>query len=109
MGAAIELSAEARGATSPNPPVGCVVLDAADNVVGQGATRPPGGPHAEVLALRAAGSAAIGGTAVVTLEPCAHAGRTAPCADVLVRAGVARVVYAVADPNSIAAGGASHL
>ncbi|WP_424190621.1 bifunctional diaminohydroxyphosphoribosylaminopyrimidine deaminase/5-amino-6-(5-phosphoribosylamino)uracil reductase RibD [Actinokineospora sp. G85] len=106
MRAAIARAEDARGATSPNPPVGAVVLDADGLVVGSGATQPPGGPHAEVGALAEAGERARGGTAVVTLEPCAHHGRTPPCTDALLAAGVARVVYAVADPNPRAAGGA---
>src|SRR5581483_10136801 len=79
------------------------------HLAGEGATAPAGGPHAEVAALAAAGKAARGGTAVVTLEPCAHTGRTGPCAAALVTAGVARVVYAVDDPNPEAAGGAQAL
>ncbi|WP_121392115.1 bifunctional diaminohydroxyphosphoribosylaminopyrimidine deaminase/5-amino-6-(5-phosphoribosylamino)uracil reductase RibD [Actinokineospora cianjurensis] len=106
---AVGLAEGARGVTSPNPPVGCVVLDAAGERVGEGATRPPGGPHAEVVALAEAGARARGGTAVVTLEPCAHYGRTPPCTDALIAAGIARVVYAVADPNPVASGGARTL
>jgi diaminohydroxyphosphoribosylaminopyrimidine deaminase/5-amino-6-(5-phosphoribosylamino)uracil reductase len=86
-----------------------VVLDAAGSVVGVGATAPPGGPHAEVAALRAAGEGARGGTAVVTLEPCAHHGRTPPCTEALLAAGVAAVHAAVADPDPVAAGGAEVL
>jgi diaminohydroxyphosphoribosylaminopyrimidine deaminase/5-amino-6-(5-phosphoribosylamino)uracil reductase len=97
------------GATSPNPPVGAVILAVDGTVAGEGATEPPGGPHAEVVALTAAGERARGGTAVVTLEPCAHTGRTGPCADALVDAGVAKVVYGVEDPNPEAAGGADRL
>ncbi|GAA0515111.1 bifunctional diaminohydroxyphosphoribosylaminopyrimidine deaminase/5-amino-6-(5-phosphoribosylamino)uracil reductase RibD [Saccharopolyspora thermophila] len=109
MRAAIAASEQVRGTTSPNPPVGCVILDAGGEVVGVGATEPPGGPHAEVVALRAAGDRARGGTAVVTLEPCAHTGRTPPCTDALRAVGVARVVHAVSDPNPQAAGGAAVL
>jgi diaminohydroxyphosphoribosylaminopyrimidine deaminase/5-amino-6-(5-phosphoribosylamino)uracil reductase len=109
MRAAIAASEQVRGTTSPNPPVGCVVLDADGAVVGVGATQPPGGSHAEVVALRAAGARAAGGTAVVTLEPCAHQGRTPPCTAALGAAGVARVVYAVGDPNPQATGGADQL
>jgi diaminohydroxyphosphoribosylaminopyrimidine deaminase / 5-amino-6-(5-phosphoribosylamino)uracil reductase len=97
------------GTTSPNPPVGAVVLDAAGRVVGEGATSPPGGAHAEVHALAQAGERARGGTAVVTLEPCAHTGRTGPCADALLAAGVARVVVAVPEPTLLAGGGATRL
>lgn len=98
MRRALALAERGVGRTSPNPPVGCVVVrDGA--VVGEGRTAPAGGPHAEVVALAAAGPAAAGATAYVTLEPCAHHGRTPPCADALVAAGVARVVYALRDPN----------
>ncbi|TQI93908.1 bifunctional diaminohydroxyphosphoribosylaminopyrimidine deaminase/5-amino-6-(5-phosphoribosylamino)uracil reductase RibD [Amycolatopsis cihanbeyliensis] len=109
MRTAIALSESARGWTSPNPPVGAVILDEKGVVAGQGATQPPGGPHAEVVALRHAGLRALGGTAVVTLEPCAHHGRTPPCADALVAAGVRAVHYAVADPGPVAGGGAKAL
>lgn len=109
MDLALEASAAAQGFSSPNPPVGAVILDADDGVAGIGHTQPPGGAHAEVMALRAAGAAARGGTAVVTLEPCAHTGRTGPCTQALLEAGVARVFYGVADPNPQAGGGASIL
>lgn len=109
MRLAIDASEAVRGTTSPNPPVGAVILDASGEVAGVGATRPPGGPHAEVVALAAAGERARGGTAVVTLEPCNHQGRTGPCSQALVEAGVAAVYYAVADPNPAAAGGADTL
>ncbi|QPK78190.1 bifunctional diaminohydroxyphosphoribosylaminopyrimidine deaminase/5-amino-6-(5-phosphoribosylamino)uracil reductase RibD [Corynebacterium lizhenjunii] len=95
-----------KGSTSPNPPVGAVILDRADRLVGRGATQPVGGAHAEVMALQEAGAAARGGTAVVTLEPCAHVGRTGACTLALLRAGIARVLYVHADPNPVAAGGA---
>jgi diaminohydroxyphosphoribosylaminopyrimidine deaminase/5-amino-6-(5-phosphoribosylamino)uracil reductase len=109
MRQAVERSLAVKGATYPNPPVGAVILDSAGNVAGVGATQPAGAAHAEVLALRAAGERACGGTAVVTLEPCSHHGRTPPCVDALLDAGVAAVVYAVADPNPVAAGGAGRL
>ena len=109
MRRALELSRSVLGATSPNPPVGAVVLDAAGTVVGEGATSRAGGPHAEVVALAAAGQRARGGTAVVTLEPCRHTGRTGPCTGALLAAGVSRVVYAVADPTVAAGGGAGEL
>jgi diaminohydroxyphosphoribosylaminopyrimidine deaminase/5-amino-6-(5-phosphoribosylamino)uracil reductase len=86
-----------------------VILAADGTVAGEGATAPPGGPHAEVRALAAAGERARGGTAVVTLEPCAHTGRTGPCADALVAAGIARVVVAVPEPTELAVGGAERL
>nr|WP_298802584.1 bifunctional diaminohydroxyphosphoribosylaminopyrimidine deaminase/5-amino-6-(5-phosphoribosylamino)uracil reductase RibD [uncultured Pseudokineococcus sp.] len=106
---AVALAARGLGGTSPNPVVGCVVLDAAGDVVGEGWHARAGGPHAEVGALRAAGARARGGTAVVTLEPCDHTGRTGPCSQALLAAGVARVVLAVPDPDSRAAGGARTL
>ena len=93
----------------PNPRVGCVLLDPAGVEVAEGFHRGAGHPHAEVEALRALGGPATGHTAVVTLEPCNHTGRTGPCAQALVEAGVARVVYAQADPNPVAAGGAATL
>jgi diaminohydroxyphosphoribosylaminopyrimidine deaminase/5-amino-6-(5-phosphoribosylamino)uracil reductase len=85
------------------------VLDRDGAVAGIGATNPPGGPHAEIGALAEAGDRARGGTAVVTLEPCAHHGRTPPCVDALVKAGIACVYFAVTDPNPAAAGGAGRL
>jgi diaminohydroxyphosphoribosylaminopyrimidine deaminase/5-amino-6-(5-phosphoribosylamino)uracil reductase len=109
MRRANRLAEQALGTTSPNPPVGCVILDARSQVVGEGFTSPPGGPHAEVNALRAAGARARGGTAVVTLEPCNHHGRTPPCTQALIAAGVARVVFAVRDPHPLASGGAEAL
>jgi len=109
MGRARELGAAVLGTTSPNPAVGAVILAADGTPVGEGATAPPGGPHAEVAALAQAGERARGGTAVVTLEPCAHTGRTGPCADALIAAGVARVVVAVPEPTELAVGGAPRL
>src|SRR5262249_36742447 len=109
MRRAIALAARALGSVSPNPPVGCVVLDVAGNIAGEGFTAPPWGPHAEVVALRAAGELARGGTAITTLEPCDHHGRTPPCSRALIEAGVVRVVYAVDDPVPGHGGGASTL
>ncbi|MEJ5914264.1 bifunctional diaminohydroxyphosphoribosylaminopyrimidine deaminase/5-amino-6-(5-phosphoribosylamino)uracil reductase RibD [Pseudokineococcus sp. 1T1Z-3] len=106
---AVVLAARGLGGTSPNPSVGCVVLDTGGAVVGEGRTAPAGGPHAEVVALRQSGGRARGGTAVVTLEPCDHTGRTGPCSRALLEAGVARVVLATADPDPRAAGGADTL
>src|SRR5688500_11086217 len=98
MRRALELARDAFGTTSPNPSVGCVIVR--DGViVGEGYTRPPGGPHAEVVALAAAGDSARGATAYVTLEPCNHHGRTPPCTDALIGAGVSKVVYAIEDPD----------
>lgn len=109
MALAVEQADRVKGGTYPNPPVGAVILDADGEVAGVGATQPPGGPHAEVMALRRAGRKAAGGTAVVTLEPCNHHGRTPPCVDALLAAEVSAVVYAVPDPNPVAAGGAARL
>jgi diaminohydroxyphosphoribosylaminopyrimidine deaminase / 5-amino-6-(5-phosphoribosylamino)uracil reductase len=109
MRLAVEHADRVKGSTYPNPPVGAVILDRDGEIAGVGATEPPGGPHAEVVALRRAGERAVGGTAVVTLEPCNHFGRTPPCVDALVAAKVSRVAYAVADPNPEAAGGAARL
>ena len=104
------LALAARGPVAdPNPRVGSVILDRDGVVVGEGWHRGAGTPHAEVEALLAAGPRAAGGTAVVTLEPCNHTGRTGPCAQALVAAGVARVVFGQADPNPVAAAGAQTL
>lgn len=106
---AMAISATALGVSTPNPPVGAVVLDSAGEVVGRGATEAPGGRHAEAVALDRAGERSRGGTLLVTLEPCDHHGRTGPCTARALAAGIARVVYAVADPNPVAAGGAETL
>jgi diaminohydroxyphosphoribosylaminopyrimidine deaminase/5-amino-6-(5-phosphoribosylamino)uracil reductase len=104
MARAIELAQGVRTTTSPNPWVGCVIVDRDGEVVGEGATAPPGGPHAEIAALAVAGERARGATVYVTLEPCAHQGRTPPCSDALIRAGVARVIAGVVDPDERVAG-----
>ena len=106
---ALALAASPGVPTGPNPRVGCVLLDDAGNTVAEGWHRGAGSPHAEADALRQAGAAARGTTAVVTLEPCNHTGRTGPCARALLEAGVRRVVYAQRDPNPVAAGGAATL
>lgn len=103
MARALELARRGRYTTSPNPAVGCVIVKD-DHIVGEGFHQRAGGPHAEVFALRAAGGAARGATAYVTLEPCSHYGRTPPCAQGLIDAGVARVVAAMVDPNPQVAG-----
>ncbi|MCU1448872.1 MAG: ribD [Acidimicrobiales bacterium] len=95
MRRAIQLAQAVRASTTPNPWVGCVI----DPGAFEGATQPPGGAHAEVVALEQAGEKARGGTLVVTLEPCAHHGRTPPCVDAIVEAGVAKVVVAMEDPD----------
>jgi diaminohydroxyphosphoribosylaminopyrimidine deaminase/5-amino-6-(5-phosphoribosylamino)uracil reductase len=109
MARARELGETVLGTTGHNPAVGAVILLPDGTPVGEGATAPPGGPHAEVGALAQAGERAWGSTAVVTLEPCAHTGRTGPCADALLAAGVARVVVAVPEPTELAGGGADRL
>jgi diaminohydroxyphosphoribosylaminopyrimidine deaminase / 5-amino-6-(5-phosphoribosylamino)uracil reductase len=95
---ALELAERGRGTTHPNPVVGAVVV-AGGEIVGEGWHERPGGPHAEVVALEAAGDRARGADLYVTLEPCAHHGRTPPCVDAIVAAGIARVVVGAADPN----------
>lgn len=100
---ALDLAARGLGATSPNPAVGAVIV-AGGGVVGEGWHERPGGPHAEVAAVRQAGEKARGGRMYVTLEPCAHQGRTPPCADMLARAGLSEVVVAMQDPNPLVAG-----
>jgi diaminohydroxyphosphoribosylaminopyrimidine deaminase/5-amino-6-(5-phosphoribosylamino)uracil reductase len=97
MARALRLAERGLNTTSPNPRVGCV-LASNGRVLGEGFHERAGEPHAEVYALRMAGAAALGATAYVTLEPCAHHGRTGPCADALIAAGVARVVAATEDP-----------
>jgi diaminohydroxyphosphoribosylaminopyrimidine deaminase/5-amino-6-(5-phosphoribosylamino)uracil reductase len=98
MRAALLLAERGLGRVAPNPAVGCVIVDAVGHVVGRGWTQPGGRPHAETEALRMAGEAARGGTAYVTLEPCSHHGKTPPCADALVAAGIKRCVVALWDP-----------
>ncbi|WP_407938121.1 bifunctional diaminohydroxyphosphoribosylaminopyrimidine deaminase/5-amino-6-(5-phosphoribosylamino)uracil reductase RibD [Motilibacter rhizosphaerae] len=109
MRRAVELAALGLPTASPNPVVGCVLLAPDGTTVGEGWHERPGGPHAEVAALRDAGERARGATAVVTLEPCRHTGRTGPCTTALLEAGVRRVVYAVPDPSAVAGGGGALL
>jgi diaminohydroxyphosphoribosylaminopyrimidine deaminase/5-amino-6-(5-phosphoribosylamino)uracil reductase len=106
---ALELAAAARGNGYPNPTVGAVVVAPDGSVVGEGVSEPAGGRHAEIVALEQAGERARGSTLSVTMEPCAHHGRTPPCADAIVAAGVARVVAGCADPSPEAGGGAAAL
>jgi len=106
MHRALALAQTVRGRTSPNPAVGAVILGPDGQLVGEGATSPAGGPHAEVHALREAGERARGATLYVTLEPCSHTGRTPPCTQAIIDAGITRVVYAVDDPDPVASGGA---
>ena len=98
MQRAIAAAAGARSRTSPNPWVGCVI-ETPEGDTFEGATEPPGGPHAEIVALRAAGARAEGATLFSTLEPCSHHGRTPPCVDAIIAAGVARVVVGIEDPD----------
>jgi diaminohydroxyphosphoribosylaminopyrimidine deaminase/5-amino-6-(5-phosphoribosylamino)uracil reductase len=98
MAEALRLAEQGTTTTQPNPRVGCVIVRDGQ-VVGRGFHARAGEPHAEVMALREAGELAIGGTAYVTLEPCAHVGRTPPCAPQLATAGVTRVVSALTDPD----------
>jgi diaminohydroxyphosphoribosylaminopyrimidine deaminase/5-amino-6-(5-phosphoribosylamino)uracil reductase len=104
MGAALALARRGLGNVWPNPAVGCVIVGDG-RVVGRGWTQPGGRPHAETEAIGRAGAAARGATAYVTLEPCVHWGRTPPCAEALIAAGIARVVAAVEDPDTRVAGG----
>lgn len=109
MRRALELAAAPGVPFGPNPRVGCVLLNPNGELIAEGHHRGAGTPHAEADALARAGASAAGATAVVTLEPCNHTGRTGPCSQALIDAGVARVVYAMADPNPPAAGGAKAL
>lgn len=104
MAEAVELGQSVRAMTSPNPWVGAVLVPDGDDPVTLGATAPPGGPHAEATALELAGDSARGATVYVTLEPCSHFGRTPPCAEALIEAGVRRVVVGVEDPDPQVAG-----
>ena len=106
---AARIALRGHGEAEPNPSVGCVIADAEGRVVGEGRTRPPGGPHGEIVALRQAGTAARGGVAWTTLEPCNHHGRTPPCVDALIEAGIARLVVGSIETNEIASGGIARL
>lgn len=109
MGEALAAARAVRASTSPNPWVGCVVVPAGDEPPTKAATQPPGGPHAEIVALEQAGASAAGSTVYVTLEPCNHHGRTPPCVDALLEAGVARVVAACLDRGKRSHGGLTRL
>lgn len=107
MASALQLAGQSLLLTSPNPRVGCVLCNEAGVILGQGHTQAAGGPHAEVMALRdaeARGNSVIGATAYVTLEPCSHHGRTPPCCDALISAGIKKVVASIADPNPLVSG-----
>lgn len=106
---AIRLAEQGWGRVQPNPMVGAVVADENGNVLGEGFHAVYGGPHAEVVALNTAGAAARGATLYVSLEPCSHHGRTPPCTDAIMSAGIKRVVFGAADPNPVASGGAAVL
>lgn len=109
MDRALALASDPRAPRGENPRVGCVILDAGGNLVGEGFHEGAGTAHAEVVALAAAAEHARGGTAVVTLEPCRHTGRTGPCTEALIEAGISRVVFAQVDPTESAGGGAQVL
>ena len=104
---AIQLASWGRYAPPPNPSVGCILASTNGIPLGQGNTQLAGGPHAEIMALRdaaAQGHTVVGATAYVTLEPCSHHGRTGPCCDALIAAGIKRVVASIADPNPLVSG-----
>ena len=102
MRRALTLARRFEGRTSPNPPVGAVVVSE-EKIVGEGFHRGPGTPHAEVVALAAAGGRASGADIYVTLEPCSHHGRTPPCTDAIINAGISRVIIGMKDPHTIEA------
>lgn len=109
MARALTMAAQSPMPPGPNPRVGCVVIDPLGRILGEGVHLGPGTPHAEVFALAEAGSDSWGSTAIVTMEPCRHHGRTPPCTQALIDAGVRRVVFAQLDPNPEAGGGAQEL
>jgi diaminohydroxyphosphoribosylaminopyrimidine deaminase/5-amino-6-(5-phosphoribosylamino)uracil reductase len=109
LASAARLALRGRGGAEPNPMVGCVLVAPDGAIVGWGYHRRCGGPHAEIAALRRSGQRAAGATAYVTLEPCNHTGRTGPCTEALIEAGVKRVVFARTDPGVPAGGGAERL
>src|SRR5215471_13004538 len=110
MRKALALAERGRGTTSPNPMVGALVVDEEGVIVGRGAHRVAGGPHAEVVALEDAGWRTRGATLYCTLEPCSHTGRTGPCAPLVSQAGIRRAVIAMTDPNPLVNGrGLAHL
>ena len=104
FGAAFTQAQQAVGLSEPNPRVGCVIVANDGRTVASGHTQRAGDAHAEAMALRQAGASARGATAYVTLEPCSHHGRTPPCCDALIAAGVAKIVVAIEDPNPLVAG-----
>ena len=104
MRRAVTLASQALGSTSPNPAVGAIVVKNGE-IVGEGFTQPPGGDHAEVVAIKQAGPLASGATLYVTLEPCNHTGRTPPCTDAIITSGISTVHAAIRDPNPTVDGG----
>ena len=106
---AARIALRGHGNVEPNPMVGCVITDSEGAVVAEGHHRRCGGPHAEVIALKNAGTRARGGHLYVTLEPCDHRGRTGPCSEAIIEAGIVRVVYAHRDSNKVARGGDARL
>ncbi|NWH08474.1 MAG: bifunctional diaminohydroxyphosphoribosylaminopyrimidine deaminase/5-amino-6-(5-phosphoribosylamino)uracil reductase RibD [Alphaproteobacteria bacterium] len=105
MDMAVAQARRSAGTTMPNPAVGCIIADRSGQVIARGRTQAGGRPHAEIMAIEAAGARAKGATAYVSLEPCAHHGKTPPCADALIAAGIARVVSAIEDPDPRVKGG----
>ena len=103
------LSTANLGRTAPNPNVSAAIYNAAGDLIADGAHNSSSPDHAEVIAIKKAGTAARGATIVVSLEPCSHTGKTGPCVDAIIEAGISKVIYAVKDPNPIAAGGADRL
>lgn len=106
---AAKIAMRGHGNVEPNPMVGCVITDSEGTVISEGHHQRCGGAHAEALAIERAGARAAGAHLYVTLEPCVHQGRTGPCSDAIIAAGITRVVYAHADPNPVAGGGAQRL
>ncbi|MEJ6573574.1 MAG: bifunctional diaminohydroxyphosphoribosylaminopyrimidine deaminase/5-amino-6-(5-phosphoribosylamino)uracil reductase RibD, partial [Actinomycetes bacterium] len=110
MQRAIDLSEKGLGKTAPNPIVGAVIIDATGKIIAEGFhDRMKNEAHAEVVAITAAGNQTQGATIVLTLEPCNHIGKTGPCTQAIIDSGISTVIFAVSDPNSIAAGGAAKL
>ena len=109
MDRALELAALGKCGASPNPMVGAVIVDSQGELAGEGYHAAYGGPHAEIVALADAGERARGGTIYVTLEPCAHHGKTPPCVEAVISAGLSRVVIALSEPTRVAGGGTDRL
>ena len=103
MNRALSLARQAMGSTSPNPSVGSVVVKN-NAIIGEGSTQPPGQAHAEIMALKQSGGQAVGGTLYTTLEPCSHTGKTSPCTQAIINAGITKVVISILDPNPLVSG-----